>query len=324
MSATKSARINPHRSFVRLTALTVVLAMPLMGMSGVASAKTTKATAAKCAKHPHRCAKGGGGGTGGAPANIYVSVSPNPLIETGQSEIHAIVQVQSSPAFAGDPVFIYSQQLVNSCEEESVLFYSSASGELSVPSGGFITAVLDDDGNATVELSGTDCAPGSSVIEADLVKAPYYTATTTLVANPPVPTTAGVTGYPNPEVETGDTTSGPNGPSGNSDVYAVFYVEESPVYAETPVEISSAQLQDRCGQGAVWSAGNGGTGDATGAQTLLDDDGNAVFIFEGASCAAGASTVIADVEGGTGDTFVTNYTVNPPAPYNTPPPPPVP
>jgi hypothetical protein len=212
MSATKSARINPHRSFVRLTALTVVLAMPLMGMSGVASAKTTKATAAKCAKHPHRCAKGGGGGTGGAPANISVSVSPNPLIETGQSEIHAIVQVESSPSFAGDPVFIYSQQLVNSCEEATVTFYSSASGDLSVPSDNSITAILDDDGNATVELSGTDCAPGSSVIEADLVKAPYYTATTTLVANPPVPTTAGVTGYPNPEVETGDTTSGPQRP----------------------------------------------------------------------------------------------------------------
>ena len=261
-------------------------------------------------------AKGGGGGTGGAPANIYVSVSPNPLIETGQSEIHAIIQVETSPNFAGDPVFIDSQQLVNSCEEESVLFYSSASGELSVPYGGQITVVLDDDGNATVELSATDCAPGSSVIEADLVKAPYYTATTTLVANPPVPTTAGVTGYPNPEVETGDTTTGPNGPSGNSDVYAVFYVEENPVYAETPVEISSAQLQDRCGLGAHWSAGNGGTGGATGAQTLLDDDGNAVFIFEGTSCAAGDSTVIADVEGGTGDTFVTNYTVSPPAPYN--------
>jgi len=316
MNTTKSARLIPHRSFVRITALTVVMAMPLMAMSSVASARTAKAGAAKCAKHAHKCTKGGGGATGGAPANIYVSVSPNPLIETGQSEVHAIVQVETSPSFAGDPVFIYSQQLVNSCEPGSVFFYSSASGTLSVPSPDSITVVLDDDGNAAVELSGSDCAPGSSVLEADLVKSPYYTATTTLVANPPVPTTAGVTGYPNPEVETGDTTTGPNGPSGNSDVYAVFYVEESPVYAETPVEISSTQLEDRCGLGALWSAGNGGTGSATGASTLLDDDGNAVFIFEGASCAAGDSTVIADVEGGTGDTFVTNYTVSPPAPYN--------
>ena len=255
--------MNVRRSFVRLTALTVVVAMPLLGMSGIASAKSAKATAAKCAKHPNKCAKGGGGGSGGPTGPIIVTVAPNPLIETGQSEIHAIVQVETSPAFAGDPVFIYSQQLVNSCEEDSVIFYSSASGELSKPSWGSITAILDDDGNATVELSGTDCAPGASVLEADLVKAPYYTATTTIVANPPVPTTAGLTGYPNPEVETGDTNSGPNGPSGNSDVYAVFYVEDSPVYAESPVEISSAQLQNRCGLGATWSAGNDGGGNGT-------------------------------------------------------------
>ncbi|HXQ62554.1 MAG TPA: Ig-like domain repeat protein [Acidimicrobiales bacterium] len=249
-----------------------------------------------------------------ASCTIMVTIAPNPLVETGQSEVHAIVQVEACPTFAGDPVFIYSQQLVNSCEPGSVFFYSSASGTLSVPSPNSITVVLDDDGNATVELSATNCAPGSSVFEADLVKAPYYTATTTLMANPPVPTTAGVTGYPNPEVETGDTTSGPNGPSGNSDVYAVFYVEDNPVYAEAPVEISSAQLQNRCGLGALWSAGNGGTGSATGASTTLDDDGNAVFIFEGASCAAGDSTVIADVNAGTHDTFTTIYTISPPAP----------
>jgi len=295
----------------RLVALTVVVSMPLLGMAGVASAKAGP----NCKLHPNRAAcKAGGGGSGGSGPNIIVTVSPNPLIETGTSEIHAIVQVETSPSFAGDPVFIYSQQLVNSCLADSVIYYSSATGTLSEPSTDSITVVLDDDGNATVELSGNDCAPGSSVLEADLVKAPYYTATTTLVANPPVPTAAGVTGYPNPEVETGDTTSGPNGPSGNSDVYAVFYVEDNPVYAESEVDISSAQLQNRCGLGALWSAGNDGTGSATGASTTLDDDGNAVFIFEGASCAAGNSTVIADVNAGTHDTFTTIYTISPPVP----------
>jgi len=222
--------------------------------------------------------------------------------------------VEALPAFAGDPVFIYSQQLINSCLAGSVEFYSSASGTISEALGSSATVVLDDDGNATVEVSGIDCAPGSSVLEADLVKAPYYTATTTLVANPPVPTAAGVVGYPNPEVETGDTNGGPNGPSGNSDVYAVFYVEDNPVYAESEVEISSAQLQNRCGLGHEWTAGNDGSGGLTGASTLLDDDGNAVFIFEGASCAAGDSTVIADVNAGTHDTFQTIYTISPPVP----------
>jgi hypothetical protein len=302
--------MNVSRSFVRFTALTVVVAMPLMGMSGIASAKSAKATAAKCARHAHKCQKGGGGGgggggTGGLTPNIIVTVAPNPLVETGQSEIHAIVQVEANDQFANDNVFIYSQQLVNSCG--SVVFSQNQGRNTSVNLGTSATVLLDNDGNATVELSGTDCAPGSSVLEADLVKAPYFTATTTLVANPPVPTTAGVTGYPNPEVETGD------GTLTGSNVYAVFYFEDNPVYAETPVEISSAQLQNRC-VGETWDAGNNGSGNATGGTTTLDDDGNAVFLFEGISCAPGDSTVIADLMGGTHDTFATTFTISPPTP----------
>ena len=135
-------------------------------------------------------------------------------------------------------------------------------------------------------------------------------------------TAAGVVGYPQPEVETGDT-SGINGASGDSDVYAVFYVEDSPVYAEQTVEIGSSQLEARCGGGWRWEGGNFGTtvsttrprlrtpGPNTGpeAHTTLDDDGNAVFAFKGISCAAGDSEVIADVEAGTHDTFTTNFTI---------------
>jgi hypothetical protein len=48
--------------------------------------------------------------------------------------------------------------------------------------------------------------------------------------------------------------------------------------------------------------------------TLLDDDGNAVFAFKGISCAAGDSTVIADVEAGTHDTYYMTYTITAPEP----------
>ena len=48
------------------------------------------------------------------------------------------------------------------------------------------------------------------------------------------------------------------------------------------------------------------------ATTTLDDDGNAVFVFYGASCAAGDSAVIADVDAGTHPTYVTTFSVNPP------------
>jgi hypothetical protein len=306
--------MNVRRSFVRFTALTVVVTMPLLGMAGVASAApkgSTKwcATHAKAAKKTAACNTGsGGGGTGSTPpvTEIQVTVSPNPIIETGVSEIHAVVQVEAQAAFANDPVFIYSQQLINSCE--NVVFSQNQGHNTSVNLGESATVLLDTDGNATVELSASECAPGPSLLEADLVNAPYYTATTTLQAAPPNVTSPGLTAFPNPEVEVGDgTTTGSN-------VYAVFYFEDNPVYAETPVEISSAQLQNRCLGGETWEAGNGGSGNNLGGTTTLDNDGNAVFIFEGISCAPGPSTVVGDLIQGTHDTYSTVFTITAPEP----------
>ena len=52
---------------------------------------------------------------GPGPCGISVAVSPNPLVETGQSEVHAVVQVEACAAFAGDKVNIASPQLAASC-----------------------------------------------------------------------------------------------------------------------------------------------------------------------------------------------------------------
>jgi hypothetical protein len=135
-------------------------------------------------------------------------------------------------------------------------------------------------------------------------------------------TPSGVFGYPatsgtvtTGEVETGDTTA-----SGDSDVYAVFYVETDPVYAEQGVELSSSELESRCGGG--WNLSSfttapvsSTTGTAGPPETsILDDDGNAVFLFLGVSCAAGPSAVIADVLAGTHPTYTTTFTINAPAP----------
>jgi len=304
-----------HSRLTRLIALTVVVSMPVLGLAGVASA-AAKGSPAWCAKHPGKagkaagCPSTGGGGTGGPPpvTEIQVTVDPNPVIETGVSEIHAVVQVEAQPAFAGDPVFIYSQQLINSCEAGSVEFKVNEGHSTSVDQGSSATVNLDNDGNATVEVDASECAPGPSLVEADLVNAPYYTATTTLQASPPNVTAPSLTAFPNPEVEVGDgTTTGSN-------VYAVFYFEDNPVYAETPVQISSAQLQNRCLGGETWEAGNGGSGNGTGGTTTLDNDGNAVFIFEGISCAPGPSTVVGDLVQGTHDTYSTVFTITAPTP----------
>ena len=239
---------------VKLIALVVVVSMPLLGLSGIASAKAAKGSAKWCAAHPNlakttpACSTSTGKGTGGDPPTITVQIDPNPLVETYQSDIVSVVQVETSASFAGDAVTVSSSQLSASCPGGTT-FLSVAAGATSGDDSG--TVILDDDGNATLIMVGEDCAPGSDVVEADLDVAPYYTALGTLVAEPPVVTTAGVSGYPTysgvvttGEVETGDTAA-----SGNSDVYAVFYVETDPVYAEQPVEISSNELESRCGQG---------------------------------------------------------------------------
>jgi hypothetical protein len=169
--------------------------------------------------------------------------------------------------------------------------------------------VLDGDGNATVVVNGVGCVPGKDLIEADLPKAPYLSATTTLVVRPPHVTPVGLTGYPADEVVTGNTPA-----SGESDVYTVFYVETSGAHAGQKVEISSAALFDRCGEGSRWESNGTGSPfiNSPTAIATIDNDGNAVFVFKGASCAAGTSTVSAEVEAGAHRNYTTKYVVEAP------------
>ncbi len=296
--------------FLKALALVVVVSMPLLGLSTVASAK------AKGCHKTHSCKSGGtgsGGGTGGTPPLMTVQLDPNPLVETSQSNVDAVIQVETNPSLAGDEVVIQSSQLLASC---STLYLETAqsSGPLTYHNTTYsknapLTVTLDNDGNVTVIANGYNCAPGNDIIEADLAVAPFYTALGTLVVAPPQVTTPGVTGTPNPEVETGDTAA-----SGDSNVYAVFYVETDPVYAEQTVEISDNQLFDSCITSSVWYDSYTDFLSGSTPQETLDDDGNAVFVFVGSSCAAGTTEVIADVLAGSHPTYVTTYTVNPPAP----------
>jgi hypothetical protein len=284
--------MNVRTRIVKMVALSVVVTLPLLGMAGMASAASSPS---------------------GLP-KITVQIDPRPLVETGASYILATIQVETAAAFANDPVNISSSQLVASCATTD-FFNLQAAGTTNV------TVYLDADGNATVLVAGEGCAPGSDLIEASLVKAPYITAVKTLVAKPPVTTPHGLFGYPTTSgtVTTGEVETGNSTLSGDSDVYAVFYVETNPVFAEHTVEIASAQLEGRCGGGWIWSSLTGGpkpgSGTVTGigvnmgkpAKAILDDDGNAVFFFEGVSCAAGPSLVIS---GGRSTTF----NINPPQP----------
>ena len=244
-----------------------------------------------------------------------LSITPNALVETGQSEVHAIVQIEACDEFAGDTVHIDSSQLQHSCGGKITFENLQNGSTATAPNVGTnsINAVLDGDGSATVVVNGADCAAGSSLVEIDLISAPYFTTVTTLKVQPPIVTSPGVTAFPSNEVETGNTTA-----SGASDVYAVFYVETDPVYAEQKAEISSTQLQDSCLGGWRWDPGNGGLPVVSPSTdlptTTLDNDGNAVFVFQGISCATGPSVVVADVEAGTRPTYTTTFNILPPQP----------
>ncbi len=244
------------------------------------------------------------------PCDIGAYDTDGPI--TSGSQVHDVVEIETSPSFAGDPVTISSLQLQLACGG-TITFENLQGGTTRAPHQGTnsITAFLDDDGNVTVIVEGQGCAPGTDLIEADLVNAPYLTATTTLTVLPPEVTPAGVTAYPSTEVETGDTTA-----SGISDVYTVFYVETDPVYAEQPVFISSPELENRCAGGWRFEPGSGTpinqASGTTMAKGFLDNDGNAEFVFKGAACAPGTSTVIADIAAGTHTTYDTTFTIDAP------------
>jgi hypothetical protein len=290
------------RNILRVAAVVAAVALPLGLSTGQASAK------------PKPKPK--------ATPQISVTCSPNPLVETATSNVLAICQVESNPSNAGTPVTISSTQLASRCA--TTLYHTIISG--GIPRA--ITLPLDNDGNALVAITATDCAPGSALVTADLDGPPFSTAVTKLVIEPPQVTAPGVKGFPANEVEVGDNTFAV-GTSANtaSEVEIVFYIETNPVYAEQSASITSDQLTERCLQGFIWQSSDGTSGGGStgfhlatfgtaGAvlvpDTGIDNDGNVAVLFQGASCAAGKSTVIAEIGGG-GPTYSTQFNILPPA-----------
>lgn len=260
-----------------------------------------------------------------ATPQILVRASPNPVVETANSAVAVVIQVESNPSNAGTPVTISSTQLFAHCTtgtgtDPSPVF-ETYNSEITGP----VTILLDNDGNASVLFEGANCAPGSALIDASLDGPPFSTAITKLVLTPPQVTPPGVKAFPNPEVEVGDQPLSFVSPPGDqfnvaSEAQFVFYVETNPVYAEQSAHITSDQLTERC-QGSEWEdaaddvrIGSVFPFPVSGivAFSPIDNDGNAVFEFWGNSCAAGKSTVIAEILAG-GPTYSTQVNILPPA-----------
>jgi uncharacterized repeat protein (TIGR01451 family) len=234
---------------------------------------------------------------------------------TSGSQVHVVLQIHTKPGLANDSIVVDSTQLTFECS--SVTYETLQGGSTAAPrtSLNSIVVVLDSDGNAAVTVDAVNCAPGTAVVEAALTVAPFYDAQTKLTIDPPGVLKLGLTANPKTEVESGNTAA-----SGESNIYSVFYVSAPPVWAGKKVEIESPQLEDRCGLGWRWEP-NGGTAvngvppvNSNGtAVSILDDDGNASFVFKGSSCADGTSTVIADVLAGGGPSYKTTFKVTAPS-----------
>jgi hypothetical protein len=233
-----------------------------------------------------------------------VSASPNSFIETGlglqASSVAFIITVECKPVYSEQYVDLQTPQLNNVCQD-TLQWYSGSN-----PGGGegeSFEVRLDDDGNATaVVWGGPSCAATRALITADLMVAPFTTATVKVKIAPPVTTRKGLFAFPGAEVEDATTSS----------VAAIFYAEFPSGQAESTVEISDPQLLAAC-HGHLYWVGPGFTILASGVasvKTTLDDNGNAfVVALAGPSCASGTTLAEADLVGPPYTTLTTTFTV---------------
>lgn len=158
-----------------------VVSVSLLGVSGPASAKNSPGSPRWCKHHPHSklaaCQR-----TGGPPPTTNITVSPNPIVETGDSDVYAVISVATNPVYAEQTVAIVSG--LNSRCRGGITWITNQGSF----SGSTASATIDDDGNATFGFFGASCAPGTVQLTADVEAGADPTYTTTFVIDPPTPT----------------------------------------------------------------------------------------------------------------------------------------
>jgi hypothetical protein len=158
----------------------VVLGASVLGPSGAASAKNAPGSPKWCRHHPKSSLAACHQTTGPPPAS-HITVSPNPIVETGGSDVYAVITVSSDPAYAEQTVEVISA-LGNRCGRG--VMWSTNQGTFT---GSTATATIDDDGNATFVLLGGSCAAGTVQVIADVLAGTHPTYTATFTIAPPAP-----------------------------------------------------------------------------------------------------------------------------------------
>jgi len=111
---------------------------------------------------------------------LIISVSPNPVVETGASDVAAVISVATDPVYAEQTVEVVSSLDGRCAQGTWFTDQGSFTGSVAV-------AAIDDDGNAEFTFLGSSCAPGSVQLTAVVESGTEPSTTTTFTVDPPAP-----------------------------------------------------------------------------------------------------------------------------------------
>jgi hypothetical protein len=231
-----------------------------------------------------------------------------PVVESGlgstASSFADVIQVECAPVYAEDSVELNGQQLFDACAGTLSWYQPGfiAAAAAGATTGPQFSVTLDNDGNANaVVWGGPSCAATHDTIFASLLDPPYTTTSTVLTIRPPQNTKHGVFATPMKLVED----------SVYSAVATVVSVEYPAVDSEFNVSIKSDELNARCAGGIFWVGADEAYLNSGPETTVsLDNNGNAFAVAIGNySCAAGTSTISADLSIAPYTTYSTTFTI---------------
>jgi hypothetical protein len=161
--------------------LIAIISLAWLGVPGAASAHNPPGSPKWCHHHPKStraaCQKAGGGSS----STLSVTVSPNPMVETGDSDVYAVFTVGTDPVYAEQTVEIVAG-LANRCGLGATWFTNEGSF-----TGATAVAAIDDDGNANFTVLGASCASGPVQVTVLVEAGNDPSATVTFIINPPAP-----------------------------------------------------------------------------------------------------------------------------------------
>jgi hypothetical protein len=159
--------------------LVAVVSLCLLGAALPAWAKNPPGSSRWCRHHPKSTLAACQSKGSSSPSTIAVTVSPDPVVETGDSDVAVVFTLSTDPVYAEQTVEIFSS-LANRCGQGITWITDQGTS-----SGSSASATIDDDGNAVATVLGASCAPGSVQVTVNVQAGTDPSDTTTFTVDPP-------------------------------------------------------------------------------------------------------------------------------------------